>query len=56
MENKNWLQKQAGAIENNIKSLDNAFSKTPPYKSGKKAGGLISDLIDFIVDGSIPQK
>jgi hypothetical protein len=56
MENKNWLQKKASNIESNIRNMDSDFSKVPPYKKGKKAGGFISSLIDFIVDGIAPSK
>ncbi|MGJ8743528.1 hypothetical protein [Polaribacter sp.] len=56
MENKNWLQKKASNIENNITKMDDDFSKVPPYKAGRKAGAFISSLIDFIVDGIAPSK
>ena len=55
-ENKNWLQKKASAIENNIKNLDADFSKVPPYIGGKKAGEFISNLIDFVVETIAPNK
>ena len=55
-ENKNWLQKKASSIENNIQKLDDDFSKAPPYNGGKKTGGLISGLIDILVDAIAPKK
>lgn len=56
MESKNWLQKKARSIEDNIKSLDSDFSSLPPYKKGKEAGGFISACIDSLVDVIFPSK
>lgn len=42
-------------IEERVDLLDKSLDKLPPYQTGRKAGSILSDLIDEIVDYISPK-
>lgn len=43
-------------IEERVDLLDKSLDKLPPYQTGRKTGGFLSDIIDDIVDFISPKK
>ena len=46
---------ERGLIESRLDLLDKSLDKLPPYQTGRKAGGFLSDLIEEIVDFISPK-